>query len=141
MRHHHLLYVDDNPGDIELVREAFRRHGGRVTVEAVENGAQAIDYLARKGARFADAPIPDLVLLDLRLPVLDGAQVAAEMRRLSAWRDIPIIILSSSAERGDVDAAYAAGATLYITKPAAWDGYERMADSIARLMGLGASAA
>lgn len=135
MRRRHVLYVEDNPGDAELVREALRPYAPEIELEVVENGSRALEFLSRSGQRFAHAPRPDLVLLDLSLPVLDGARVADAMRRLAAWRDIPVVVLSSSTRPEDVQAAYASGATLYLAKPADWERYESFASGIARLVG------
>lgn len=117
-----VLLVEDSPADVDLTCEALASTGrvGRVCV--VRDGAAALAFLRREGA-FAGAPIPDLVLLDLNLPGLDGRGVLAEIGRDPALRRVPVVMLSSSAAPDDVAGAYAAGANGYVTKPVGWEQY------------------
>ena len=111
-----ILLVEDNPGDVELTRETLA--GGTLAVEltVVLDGAEALDYLYRRG-RHADAYPPDLILLDLQLPRLDGREVLDAMARDDTLRRIPVVVLSSSDAQGDILACYALGASCYLQKP------------------------
>jgi len=113
-----ILLVEDNPDDAELTRLALARHGldGRVT--HVSDGMQALDYLYRRD-RFADrvGGHPALVLLDLKMPLLDGIGVLREIKGSDQLRNIPVVVLTSSTEPSDLLRAYDAGTNAYIAKP------------------------
>ena len=111
-----VLLVEDNAADEDLAREALddAAHAGGLHV--VRDGVEAMAFLRREGP-YADAPSPDLVLLDLNLPRLDGRGVLAAMRGDAALRRIPVVVLTSSSAPDDADAAYDAGANCYVTKP------------------------
>ncbi len=113
-----ILLVEDNPDDAELTRLALARHGldGRVT--HVSDGMQALDYLYRRDAfasRTGGNPI--LVLLDLKMPLLDGIGVLKEIKGSDQLRNIPVVVLTSSTEPSDLQRAYDAGTNAYIAKP------------------------
>lgn len=113
-----ILLVEDNPDDAELTRLALARHGldGRVT--HVSDGMQALDYLYRRDAyaeRTGGNPV--LVLLDLKMPLLDGIGVLKEIKGSDALRNIPVVVLTSSTEPSDLQRAYDAGTNAYIAKP------------------------
>jgi CheY-like chemotaxis protein len=113
-----ILLVEDNPDDAELTRLALARHGldGRVT--HVSDGMQALDYLYRRDA-FASRPAgnPSLILLDLKMPLLDGIGVLHEVKGSEQLRNIPVVVLTSSTEPSDLLRAYEAGTNAYIAKP------------------------
>lgn len=113
-----ILLVEDNPDDAELTRLALARHGldGRVT--HVSDGMQALDYLYRRDA-FANRPggDPVLVLLDLKMPLLDGIGVLKEIKGSEVLHNIPVVVLTSSTEPSDLLRAYEAGTNAYIAKP------------------------
>ncbi|HEU0131122.1 MAG TPA: response regulator [Mycobacteriales bacterium] len=111
-----ILLVEDNPGDVRLTREALRR--GRVanTLDVVGDGDAALAYLRREGA-YAGSERPDLVLLDLNLPGLDGRDVLAEVKKDESLRRLPIIVLTTSAAERDIGRSYDLGANCYVTKP------------------------
>jgi CheY-like chemotaxis protein len=114
-----LLLVEDNPDDVELVQRAFRRTGFSIRILTVADGEQATQYLSG-AALYADRhayPLPDLVLLDLKLPKLDGHGVLAWVRAQALFDTLPIVVLSSSGEREDIAAAYQAGANSFLRKP------------------------
>ena len=112
----HILLVEDNPGDVRLTQEALR--GARVAndLHVVGDGEEAIEYLRRRG-RYVDAPRPDIVLLDLNLPRLDGREVLMDIKSDPDLAKIPIIVLTSSSAERDIQAAYELHANCYISKP------------------------
>jgi two-component system, chemotaxis family, response regulator Rcp1 len=115
-----ILLVEDNPGDARLTFEALREAKVRNEVMLVTDGEQAMDFLHRQG-RFADAPKPDLILLDLNLPKKDGRAVLAEIKGHEMLRRIPVVILTTSQAEKDVFASYDLHANCYISKPVALD--------------------
>ena len=117
-----VLLVEDNEADVRLTREALREAGDGVRLSAVGDGEQALAYLRREGG-FAEAPRPDLVLLDLNLPRKNGLEVLDELRADPSLAPIPVIMLTSSAARSDVEAAYARGANAFVVKPLELDAF------------------
>jgi len=111
-----VLLVEDNEADVRLTREALREAGENVRLSAVVDGEQALAFLRRQDG-FADAPRPDLVLLDLNLPRKNGLEVLDELRADASLAPIPVIMLTSSAAHSDVEAAYARGANAFVVKP------------------------
>jgi CheY-like chemotaxis protein len=111
-----ILLVEDNPGDVRLTVEALK--GAKVAnqLHVVGDGEEAIDFLRQRG-RHADAPRPDIVLLDLNLPRLDGRDVLADIKADADLAKIPIIVLTSSTAEADIQRAYALHANCYISKP------------------------
>lgn len=124
-----LLLVEDNPGDVLLTTECLRDCGTRNRLHVVADGQEALSFVRRQG-RYADAPRPDLVLLDLNLPRLGGREVLAEMKGDNALRCIPVVIFSSSTADRDVMAAYRLHANSYVTKPAEYDALVQVMKSI-----------
>jgi chemotaxis family two-component system response regulator Rcp1 len=112
----HILLVEDNPGDVRLTVEALR--GAKVANElhVVGDGEEAIEFLRQQG-RHVDAPRPDIVLLDLNLPRLDGRDVLADIKADPDLAKIPIIVLTSSTAERDIQQAYELHANCYISKP------------------------
>lgn len=111
-----ILLVEDNPGDVRLLREALEATEIPHRLHVVTDGNDALDFVYQREG-FDDASQPDLILLDLNLPQTDGHEVLNELKSDSQHGRIPIIVLSSSSEEGDVRRAYAAGANAYLTKP------------------------
>ncbi len=111
-----VLLVEDNPGDARLVREAFAEWHLVNTLHHVADGVEAMAFLRRQGS-YAESKRPDLVLLDLNLPRKDGRQVLTEMKSDSELKSIPVVALTTSSARSDIDACYRAGANAYVTKP------------------------
>jgi CheY-like chemotaxis protein len=111
-----VLLVEDDPGDVLMTREAFEEHKVRNRLTVVSDGAEALAYLRREG-EYADAPRPDLVLLDLNLPRRDGREVLAEIKRDDDLRSIPVIVLTTSQSEEDVMCSYQLHANAYVTKP------------------------
>ncbi|MDF1502215.1 response regulator [Roseisolibacter sp. H3M3-2] len=117
-----LLLVEDNPGDVELTREALREAALPCRLAVATDGAEALRVLRREGAH-ADAPRPGLVLLDLNLPKLDGRAVLAAVKGDPALRDVPVVVLTTSRAAADVREAYALHANAYVVKPADLDAH------------------
>jgi CheY-like chemotaxis protein len=117
-----VLLVEDNEADVRLTREALREAGEDVRLSAVSDGEQALAFLRREDG-FAEAPRPDLVLLDLNLPRKNGLEVLAELRADQSLPPIPVIVLTSSAAHSDVQAAYARGANAFVVKPLELDAF------------------
>jgi two-component system response regulator len=114
-----ILLVEDNPDDVELTLRAFRRNKIANDVIVVHDGVEAIDYLFATGqyAGRDPAALPQLVLLDLKLPRLDGLQVLERIRANPQTRLLPVVILTSSTEQRDLVGGYTLGANSYIKKP------------------------
>jgi two-component system response regulator len=124
-----ILLVEDNPGDIQLTRIALEDNKMSVNLSVVEDGVEALEFLRKKG-KYADAPHPDLVLLDLNLPRKDGREVLAEMKADPILRRIPVVILTTSQAEEDVLKAYNLCANCYITKPVDFDQFVKIVRSI-----------
>lgn len=112
----HILLVEDSPTDIMMVREVLEQTGLRNTVHVVEDGVEALRFLRRQ-EHYAHAPRPDLILLDLNLPGMNGKEVLAEIKADASLRTIPVVILTSSKNEADVNGAYRQWANCYVTKP------------------------
>jgi CheY-like chemotaxis protein len=111
-----VLLVEDDPGDVLLIREAFDFNKVHNNLNVVNDGEQALAYLKNEGA-YADANRPDLVLLDLNLPRKDGREVLAEVKADERLRTIPIVVLTTSEAEEDVLKSYQLHANAYVTKP------------------------
>jgi CheY-like chemotaxis protein len=119
IRRHILLLVEDNPDDVELTMIAFERSNIANEVVVARDGAEALDYLFRTGVHADRDPsmMPELVLLDLKLPKIDGLEVLRRVRAEPATRRLPVVILTSSNEERDLVAGYDLGANSFIRKP------------------------
>jgi chemotaxis family two-component system response regulator Rcp1 len=115
-----ILHVEDNSGDVRLVAEALKETGSDHEVAVVSDGADALEYLYRRGS-YADAPRPDLILLDLNLPKKDGLEVLAEIKADSSLKTIPVVVFTSSSSPRDINQAYRYQASCYVAKPAELD--------------------
>ena len=111
-----ILLVEDNPGDVRLTQEALKEGKVRNHLSVVDDGAKAIEFLYNRGP-YAQAPRPDLILLDLNLPKKDGREVLAEIKADPALRSIPVVVLTTSQADEDVVRAYDLHVNCYITKP------------------------
>jgi len=114
-----ILLVEDNPDDVELTRLAFEEAQVANRMIVAKDGAEALDYLFARGVHAGRNPaeLPSIVLLDLNLPKLDGREVLQAIRAEPATRDLPVVVLTTSAEPFDVEASYALGVNSYIQKP------------------------
>ena len=111
-----ILLVEDNPGDADLTRESLAATKLRIELTVVVSGAEALDFMHKRG-RFASAPRPDLILLDLNLPGMDGRAVLEDIKRDANLKRIPVCILTSSSAETDVVQGYNLGANCYVVKP------------------------
>lgn len=111
-----ILLVEDNPGDVRLTQEAFRQSDVPSTLHVLDDGVEALDFCHQRGEH-ADAPRPDIVLLDLNLLRTDGREVLAALKESPDLSRIPVIVLTSSATRADVVESYEHDANAYLTKP------------------------
>ena len=108
--------VEDNPGDVRLTQEALNDGKVRNNMHVAEDGVEAVAFLRREG-KYADAPRPDLILLDLNLPKKDGREVLAEIKTDEDLKRIPVVVLTTSKAEQDIFRAYDQHANCYITKP------------------------
>jgi CheY-like chemotaxis protein len=111
-----ILLVEDNPGDVRLTQEAFRMGKILVNMHIVGDGVAAIDFLRRRG-RYAEVPRPNLILLDLNLPRMDGREVLKEIKEDPKLKVIPVVVLTTARDEEEVLRAYGLNANAYITKP------------------------
>ncbi|MCF1713654.1 response regulator [Flavihumibacter sp. RY-1] len=111
-----ILLVEDNEGDVVLTLEAFESIRLANSVKVVNDGEEAIQYLNKEGS-FADAEEPDMILLDINLPKIDGKQVLQYIKTHERFKVIPVVILTSSASERDINETYSQHANCYITKP------------------------
>ena len=111
-----ILLVEDNPADALLTREALKQGMVNASLSHVQDGAEAMDFLNRRGS-YGDSERPDLILLDLNLPKKSGREVLAEIKADGGLRAIPVVILSTSQAADDVNRAYELYANCYVSKP------------------------
>ena len=111
-----ILLVEDNPGDARLAQEALKESKIRNVLHIVRDGVEAMSFLRREG-EYADAARPDLILLDLNLPRMDGREVLAEVKNDPRLKRIPVVILTTSRDEEDVLRTYNLHANCYVTKP------------------------
>jgi CheY-like chemotaxis protein len=124
-----VLLVEDNPGDADLTQETLESNRLLVEISVVVDGEQAIDFLLTRG-NYSDVELPDLVILDLNLPKMDGREVLAEMKQHERLRMIPVVILTSSDAERDIAQSYALGANCYVTKPVDLVAFQSIVKSI-----------
>ena len=125
----HVLLVEDNPGDADLTRETLATSKIRIHISVVVDGTEAIAFLLRQPP-FAQAPTPDLILLDLNLPRMGGREVLAEIKSHPALRSIPVVVLTSSDAEQDIAGSYQLGANCYVTKPVGLDAFQSIVRSV-----------
>jgi CheY-like chemotaxis protein len=115
-----VLLVEDDPGDVLLIREAFAHNKVHNTLHVASDGEQALSFLYRRG-EYAESPRPDLILLDLNLPRKDGREVLAEVKDDPQLRTIPVVVLTTSEAEEDILRSYDLHANAYVTKPVDFD--------------------
>lgn len=124
-----ILLVEDNPGDVRLTLEIFKEAKLANKITAVEDGVEAMAYLRREG-RYANAARPDVILLDLNLPRMDGREVLEKIKRDEDLRSIPVVILTTSRAEEDILRSYNSHANCYITKPVDLGQFMKVVESI-----------
>ncbi len=124
-----ILLVEDNPGDVRLTKEALKDGKVSNNLDVVVNGVEAMEYLQQQG-EYANAPRPDLILLDLNLPKKDGREVLEEIKNDEDLRSIPVVILTTSKAEEDIVRTYNNHANCYITKPVDLDQFINVVKSI-----------
>lgn len=124
-----ILIVEDNEGDIWLLREHLKSTRIKSRLHVTRDGEEAMRFLLRQGEH-AGAVTPDLILLDLNLPLLHGKKILEELKRDTELRRIPVVVLTSSSNEDDIREAYSLYCNAYITKPANIDDFGRVVDSI-----------
>ncbi|WP_328459574.1 response regulator [Actinoplanes sp. NBC_00393] len=129
-----VLIVEDDLGDVALMENAFSEHSIHSVLHHVEDGAEALAFLQREG-RYRDAPRPDLILLDLNMPRVDGRQVLTALKSDDALKSIPTIVFTTSAAPDDIAASYGSHANAYVTKPTGLDDYDRAIIAIRNFFG------
>ena len=124
-----VLLVEDSPGDVRLTQEAFRDANRFVHLQVARDGVEAMAILSHEGAH-VHAPRPDLILLDLNLPKMDGREVLAHIKDNASWKTIPTVILTTSESQSDIVQSYQLQANCYLTKPVQLDAFDSLVKSI-----------
>lgn len=128
----HILLVEDNRLDIELTLDAFREARLGNTVHVAKNGEEALTYLFGRG-QYGDRkqyPLPDIILLDLKMPGIDGFEVLRQVKAAPDLKRLPVIILTSSREEGDLALSYDCGANSFLVKPVSFEGFLKVVKEV-----------
>lgn len=112
----HILLVEDNEGDILLTLDAFEESKFKTQVSVTRNGQEALDFLNQKG-KFSNAQRPDIILLDINIPIFNGLEVLEEIKRDENLKKIPVIMLTTSSNQKDIEKAYKSYCNSYVRKP------------------------
>jgi chemotaxis family two-component system response regulator Rcp1 len=126
---HDVLLVEDSPGDVRLTQEAFRAANAAIQIHVASDGFEAMAFL-RQQAPYLEAPRPDLILLDLNLPRMDGRQVLVHLSADDSLKSIPTVILTTSDAEADIVKSYQLHANCYLTKPVQLEEFEALVESI-----------
>ena len=124
-----VLLVEDSPGDVRLTREAFRNANMAIRLHVVSDGIEAVAFL-RKTGDYAGTAHPDLILLDLNLPRMDGREVLSQIKADESLKSIPTVILTTSDAEADIAASYKLQANCYLSKPVQLEAFESLVKSI-----------
>lgn len=116
MKTAHILLVEDNEGDIMLTQEAFEESKIKTHISVVKNGKDALDFLYRRNG-FEDAESPDIILLDINIPIFNGHEVLQKIKNDPELKKIPVIILTTSSNDSDINKAYENHTNSFVTKP------------------------
>ncbi len=125
-----IVVVEDDPNDAELIMRVLKKHNLANKVVHVEDGAQAIDLLIGKNGKAKQGELPRVVLLDLKLPKMNGIEVLRKLKSNESTKNIPVVILTSSKEDKDMVDAYALGVNSYVTKPIKFDEFARVVSEL-----------
>jgi len=132
-----VLFVEDNPGDVRLAKEALAESGAKSNLIVLPGGDQALDYLFRRG-EYSGADLPDIIILDLNLPRKSGHEVLETIKKSSRLRFIPVVILTSSIVENDIFQTYDKYANCYIVKPTSLLEYMQVIKSVLRFWSVAA---
>lgn len=122
MKPAHILLIEDNEGDIILTLDAFEESKIKTRISVVRNGQEALDFLFKTGD-YTGADRPDLILLDINIPIFNGHEVLKQIKEDQSLKKIPVIMLTTSSQQKDIDLAYANHANSYVTKPIEMDDF------------------
>jgi two-component system response regulator len=126
----HILLVEDNEDEVFLTRRALRDCGPNIHLHHVDDGAKCLAFLRRQPP-YENVPVPDLVLLDLNMPVMDGREALKAIQADEALRHLPVVILSTSREQNDINSMYRLGCNSYVAKPV---NFERFVELMGQLV-------
>jgi CheY-like chemotaxis protein len=129
-----VLIVEDDLGDLALMQDAFAHHSIQSALHHVADGADALAFLRREDPH-GDAPRPDLILLDLNMPRVDGREALAQIKTDADLKAIPTVVFTTSSADSDIAASYGHHANAYVTKPANLDDYDRVIIAIRNFFG------
>lgn len=129
MATHRVLLVEDRPADVRLTQRALSKAGYQLDLDVAQNGREALDKLTQVNG-YAGTPLPDLILLDWMMPLVDGQEVLQEVRKDPMLRRIPVIVLTTSDSPKDVHAAYESGCNAYLTKPVDPDKFQETVEAM-----------
>lgn len=124
-----ILLVEDDDGDVLLIRESLDQAGFKANIHVADDGEAALDFLFRR-APFDDAPTPQMVLLDLNLPKINGLEVLREMRATPELAAIPVVVLTTSKADRDIARSYELGANCFLSKPRNFDEFAAIGDVV-----------
>lgn len=127
---HHLLLIEDNEGDQKIIRLVLKKAGMPHELHIVESGEEALAYLNKIGKYDSNAPRPDLILLDLKLPGMNGHEVLKIVKRDKSFKKIPVVVLTGSDSEVDVERSYELHANCYIKKPADMRKFEEVGNEL-----------
>ena len=125
-----ILLVEDNEDDVFLTREAFEAASLRVSLHHVDNGEKCMRFLRKQG-EYINAPSPDLILLDMHMPVMDGYEVMTQIVKDDTLRHLPVVVLTTSYEAADIQKMYGLRCSSYITKPVDFDNFVKAIGQLA----------
>jgi two-component system response regulator len=125
----HVLLVEDSPTDVLLTREALDRAEVSSILHVVDNGVEAMEFLRHQG-RYAAVPRPDIILLDLNMPRMNGQEVLVAIKGNQHLKSIPVVILTTSKSPADISRAYAQHANCYVTKPVEFEAFARLIHAV-----------
>ncbi|WP_395059904.1 response regulator [Polaromonas sp.] len=125
-----ILLVEDNEDDVFLTREAFDAASLRVHLHHVDNGVKCLQFLRKQGD-YAAAPSPDLILLDMHMPVMNGFEVLSEIVKDEQLRHLPVVVLTTSYEAADIQKMYGLRCNSYITKPVDFGNFVKVIGELA----------
>ena len=125
-----ILLVEDNEDDVMITRRGFDKAKLAVHLHHVENGKKCMEFLRKEG-KYSDVPTPDLILLDLNMPIMDGREVLAEIVQDEKLCKLPVVVLTTSSAEADVLDMYKLRCSSYITKPVDFDQFRRVIEALA----------